>query len=281
MTTTSEQLMLPLHRDCQGWRKRRSSYRPARAVIDPSRYAVEAIEHRDAKRFVVEHHYSASYPADRVRVGLHRRGRAGGWDLVGVAVYSVPCNTASLRRWLGVGLKEGVELGRLVLLDDVPANGESWFIARATRIMLGLLPEVRSVLAYSDPVPRQTIDGDTVLPGHVGWVYQATNARYMGRGSKRTLLLAPDGRVVNGRALSKIRNEERGWRGAVRRIEEMGAASLKRGESPRSWLERVKPSFRRMRHPGNHVYGWTLGGADLRACAKPRPKQADRPREAA
>jgi hypothetical protein len=30
---------------------------------------------------------------------------------------------------------EAVELGRLVLLDDVPANGESWFIARAFELL--------------------------------------------------------------------------------------------------------------------------------------------------
>ena len=32
------------------------------------------------------------------------------------------------------------------------------------------LPEVRAVLAYSDPVRRTSMDGRIVLPGHVGTI---------------------------------------------------------------------------------------------------------------
>lgn len=46
---------------CQRWRRRRDSYRPAGEPIDPAEYDVVSIDELAAKRFVVEHHYSASY----------------------------------------------------------------------------------------------------------------------------------------------------------------------------------------------------------------------------
>ena len=151
---------------CQRWRGRRASYRPAGEVIDPRRYEVAPIDtDTEARAFVVAHHYSASYPAARVRVGLYRAGA-----LVGVAVFSVPAQAKALDV-LPCDRDEAVELGRLVLLDDVAGNGESWFVAQA-------FAELRrrgfaGVLSFSDPIERRAADGALVKPGHRGVVYQA------------------------------------------------------------------------------------------------------------
>ncbi len=109
----------------QRWRKQRARYRPAGEPIDPSRYAVDVIEgDKPARAFVQAHHYSGTYPAARARVGLYR-----GLELVGVAVFSVPCNSRTIPASApDLAALEGVELGRFVLLDDVPANGETWFL---------------------------------------------------------------------------------------------------------------------------------------------------------
>ncbi len=100
--------------------------------------------------------------------------------------------------------------------------------------------------------------------GHIGTIYQALNFGYFGKGSPRTLLLSKDGRVVSQRALSKIRNEERGADHAARQLVEMGAPERSLGEDPRSWVERALCSgaFDRLKHPGNHVY---LLGLDRRS----------------
>ncbi len=77
----------------QRWRERVGSYRPAGEPFDPCAHEVVAIpDDTTAKRFVVEHHYSSSYPAARWRFGLYERGA-----LVGVAVYSVPMRAEVLR----------------------------------------------------------------------------------------------------------------------------------------------------------------------------------------
>lgn len=117
---------------CQRWHLRRESYRPAGEPIDPSRYGVEVLGEGQARDYVVRHHYSGSYPAARCRVGLLRTTGASR-ELVGVAVFSVPAGPKVIGAWLPHldDPIEGVELGRFVLADDVPANGETWFLRRA------------------------------------------------------------------------------------------------------------------------------------------------------
>ena len=58
---------------CQRWRGGRDSYRPAGETIRTSDFEVAAFpEDAVAKRFVLRHHYSGSYPAARWRFGLYR-----------------------------------------------------------------------------------------------------------------------------------------------------------------------------------------------------------------
>lgn len=152
---------------CQRWRARRDTYRPAGEPIDTSRYEVAAIaDDRTAKAFVVAEHYSQSYPAARFRFGLYARGGA----LAGVAVVSHPPRESVLDALPGEGL-ERAELGRLVLLDSVPANGETWFLGRARlpRSLRGLptafrgdykRAEMSINLREGDPVLTIQVDGD-------------------------------------------------------------------------------------------------------------------------
>jgi hypothetical protein len=236
---------------CQRWRNHRTSYRPAGEPIDPSQYGVEPIEREVAKRFVETHHYSRTFPAARFCAGLfHRR------TLAGVAVFSVPMNQAVVPKYCGVRPNDGAELGRFVLLDSVPANGETWFLSRAFRT----LPKtILGVVSYSDPMPRSSVAGQIVKPGHVGVIYQAANAAYFGQSCKRTILLASNGEVISERALSKLRNGERGREYVREMLSGLGAKQLV-GESDEAFVVRLLKSdmFRRVRHPGNHTYAWSL-----------------------
>jgi hypothetical protein len=253
----------------QRWRARLTSYRPAGEPIDPRRYEVGTIANDNApKAFVERHHYSGSYPAARFRFGLYR-----GAELAGVAVFSHPCNDAVLTRVFPVPAREAVELGRFVLLDDVPGNGESWFIARCFEM---LRSDVAGVLSFSDPVPRATTDGQVVMPGHVGTIYQATNGVYLGRARGQVLRLLPDGTVFSHRNVSKIRLGHQGWRYAAAVLERHGAAPLAGDRA--EWLSRWLPRLtRRLPHGGNHRYAWALDRALRRhlAPAGAYPKQRD------
>lgn len=248
---------------CQRWRARRESYRPAGEPIDTHRYEVaELLQDTPARTFVEAHHYAASYPAARFRFGLFQ-----GESLQGVAVFSVPMRPEVLRPFPP---ELSAELGRFVLLDAVPANGESWFLARALELLhrKGLA----GVVAFSDPTPRQRQDGTLLFPGHIGTIYQASNATYAGRATPRTLHLLPDGRVFSDRAASKIRKLERGWRYAIEQLVQAGAPSPGLGEELTTWLRCWLPRVTQpLRHPGNHRYLLALDRAARRLLPAPQP----------
>ncbi len=239
----------------QRWRERRDSYRPAGEPIDPRHYEVASIVGKGAdamaSSFIRQHHYSGSYVAARFRFGLYWGGL-----LVGVAVFSQPVNDRTLDVIPGER-EERVELGRFVLLDRVPANGETWFLARAFEL-LGR-SWIVGVVSFSDPIPRSSSIGTVVFPGHVGTIYQAFNGVYLGRGTARTLRLLPDGTVLNDRSAQKVRARERGWEAVVELLERHGAARLQPGQDPGAWLSLWRGRLTRpLRHPGNHKYVWAL-----------------------
>ena len=254
------------------WRERESRWAPEHQLFRPSEFGVEIIPgDNEAKAFVELHHYSGSYPSARLRVGLYRKVGCLRSYLAGVAVFSVPCQKAALPCYLGTS--NGVELGRLVLLDEVGFNGESWFMARAFSALRRELPKLIGVLSYSDPLPRWTNTGSMVTPGHVGQVYQALNAAYLGTAKGRKLYLDCDGRTMSDRGLSKIRAMDKGWKYVAERLVEAGADPRRIGEEPGEWLDRVLPTFRTVKHPGNHVYVWRWTGQKPDSLPYPKRNQ--------
>lgn len=248
---------------CQRWTARREAWRPIGELFDPSRHDVAELDERDAKAFVCSHHYSASYPAARFRVGLFRSSSSAPRDLVGVAVFSVPMQERAIPKYTGLAAGAGVELGRFVLLDEVEANGETWFLGRAFELLQARRPEISAVLSYADPMPRETIDGRRVTPGHVGTIYQAHNGRYMGRARAETITIDTAGRVISRRSLSKLKHDERGAAYVYARLRAAGAPERRPLERGEDYVARAiaEGPFRRIRHPGNHAYAWPLGAS--------------------
>lgn len=253
----------------QRWFRGRDWYRPAGEPIATHRYEVTPMPgDAEAKAFVLEHHYSGSYPAARFRFGMYC-----GAELVGVAVFSVPMNARVLADLPGEP-SESVELGRLVLLDGVPANGETWFLGRCFALLRseGLV----GVVSFSDPTPRHTVAGNVVHPGHVGTIYQAHNAVYCGHASRRTLRLLPDGTVFGNRTHQKLRARERGWRYAADLLIRHGAPEP--DGDLRAWASEWVPRLTRpLPHPGNLKYLWALHRRDRKHLPEslPYPKLAD------
>jgi hypothetical protein len=236
----------------QTWR------RPEDGGFDAARYGVAEIAEMDAKAYVLARHYSGSYPAASQRYGLFDLADQ---RLAGVAVLSIPAQAKVLT---GVfpdlePYAESLELGRFVLDDEVAANGESWFLGQVGHAAAER--GTRGLVSFSDPLPRSGADGRTFMPGHVGTIYQASNATYTGRGTPRTLTVLRDGTVFSDRAAQKVRSQTRGHEYAEAILVGHGARVMRAGESPAAWLAQAlaDAGARLVRHHGNHRYAFRLG----------------------
>jgi len=274
MSGTNRGGLRPASPHCQRWQDGRHSFRhPADGGFDARRFAAIPLPEAIGRRFVTRHHYSATFPAARLVYGLttddDRLAIDGttidGRALVGVAVLSIPMTSTVLTNVFPTlePLQESLELGRFVL-TDTPANAESWFLARVFEHAADR--GIRGVVAFSDPMPRHRTlpNGQTeqILPGHVGLIYQATNARACGRSTARTLKYHPaSGTVLSERTLSKIRTRDRGAAAAERHLVTLGASLPRAGEHPHAWLRTALADIdtQKIRHPGNFRYAWATG----------------------
>ncbi|MBM0206657.1 hypothetical protein JNW90_29330 [Micromonospora sp. STR1s_5] len=259
----------------QRWRYGRHSWRrKSEGGFDSDRYTVEPIDQRPALEFVVAHHYSHSWCNDQLRYGLfeHREvwedGASAPRDvahLVGVIVLGVPIRREVLTNPLPglVPYVESRELSKLVLLDEVPANAETWAVTQAFN-HAAEEHHLRGVVAFSDPNPQllHHPDGTTTvaMPGHLGIVYQALNAAYCKTTKADRFIHLPDGTMMHPRALAKIRNGEQGRWGVVARLVDLGAQPPD-GEPDTAWLtaELARLGATTEQHEGKHRYVFRVG----------------------
>ncbi|MFB8236157.1 hypothetical protein ACFC58_06355 [Kitasatospora purpeofusca] len=245
---------------CQRWEGRRHAWRHVDdGGFDARHYEVGPVAEAAAKAFVVRHHYSGSYPAAVRRYGLF--DITGEFRvLAGVAVFGIPAGPRVLAHALPDlrPLEESLELSRFVLRTKCPGNSESWFLARCFE---GLRSSgVQGVVSFADPVPRRDAAGRVVAVGHVGTIYQATNAVYTGRATARSIKVLPDGRVLSERAVQKVRRQEPGHEYAERLLRSFGAEPLRAGGDPVQWLRGAlaDAGVRTVRHRGAHRYVFRL-----------------------
>lgn len=239
----------------QRWRDRHSTFvLPADGVFEPTGWQVRPLDEAAARDFVRQHHYSGTWVAAQHRFGLvHDTGLLGG-----VCVFGVPMSARVLTNAFPdlVPFSQAVELSRLVLLDDLAFNAESWFVARALRKLKA--EGIKAVISFSDPVPR-VHDGRLEFAGHIGTTYKASNAAYLGRGTARTLTMV-GGQVISDRSLQEVRAEERGAQYVVDRPVTAGASRPTAGTTGAQWLPGalVEAGATRLRHGGNHRDAFTL-----------------------
>ncbi|CRK56924.1 hypothetical protein [Alloactinosynnema sp. L-07] len=267
----------------QRWTNRIPTWRPAHeGGFDPDRYEVIELDELTARRFIARHHYAPTLPSTTLRYGMIDHGTDMA-QLVGVATFGVPMSRGTLTNVFPTlePYTETLDFNRLVLRDDVLANGESFFCAAAFR-MASRDHGLRGVVTFADPIPRWRVVGgrhELIKPGHVGIVYQALNFAAIGRSSPRTLVLLPDATVLTARAIAKVTSGERGARGVVDRLVAFGAPppdsldfatdgrlpgpvdSRQDRSTSAQWLRVALREIgaRRIRHPGNFRYALRLG----------------------
>ena len=278
---------------CQRWYQGWHSWTPRSAGgFQAEKYHVAAIPEAVARDYVLRHHYSSTYPCARRRYGLFVREETG-FELVGVAVFGIPMQARVLTSVLPdlEPYVSSLELSRFVLEGEpqspgriggrAPGNAESWFLARALRLLAA--DGVEAVVAFSDPVSR-CIDGRTLWPGHYGVIYQASSAVYTGRGTARTLTVLRDGTSLSARSISKVLRQESGHAYVERRLVAMGASARGISLDPATWLRDALDAVGavRIRHRGCHRFVLPTSSKARRSLriappALPYPKAVDLP----
>lgn len=160
---------------------------------------VAPVSGSDVHEFARRYHYTETGGAATWRWGLWH-----GPVLHGVVAYNLPTRTAC-ESVFGAEHHEHVwHMGRLILSDKSPRNSESRLIGGSLRAIERDYQNVWGVLTYA-----------AADVGHIGTVYQATNAIYSGTTGTEHYYIDTWGQrrsnYVNGARLSKELAVRRGW----------------------------------------------------------------------
>lgn len=132
----------------------------------------------DVRDFASRYHYARNAHTDGWRYGLWH-----GVTLYGVIVYNLPTRSVCECVFGPNHANHVLHMPRLVLSPDAKPNSESHLIGRSLRLLHVDLPDVWAVVTYAD-----------TTVGHIGYVYQATNALYTGTVAPRPYYLDAEGR---------------------------------------------------------------------------------------
>ncbi len=143
-----------------------------------SEITVKPIQRQDASSFVTQH-YLGRFPS----ISKYYFGVYSNDELIGCVIYGLPTSqyvatyiaTDPTTNQSLLTKDEVYELQRLFIVDKPGLkNIESSVLAKSNKLLHDLDKKVKVVITYADP-----------SSGHVGTIYQATNAIYQGKGQTR------------------------------------------------------------------------------------------------
>jgi len=132
-------------------------------------FDVEPAKREDVEVFI-QRHYLKKFPAGIKRIYAIYQKHTEGRHMVGMIIYGVPFMTAGKFLEPEVNSREVLELKRLYIDDIGVKNLESFVISQSLGLLKQDEPTIKVVLTFADD-----------LQGHVGGIYQATNAIYLGK----------------------------------------------------------------------------------------------------
>jgi hypothetical protein len=167
-------------------------------AVDLSNTEIVKVTCDEVEEFCERFHYSHTKGSALWRWGLSSNG-----ILIGVVAYNLPTRTTCESLFGKAGRFHVWHMGRLAMADDAPRNSES-------RLIAGSLREIQT--GYQDVWGVVTYAASDV--GHIGYVYQATNAIYTGKSTVHNYYTDSSGNrrsdYLSG-FVSKARAESMGW----------------------------------------------------------------------
>ena len=152
----------------------------------------------DVAEFCRRYHYTNTGGNMTWRWGLWH-----GVTMLGVVAYNLPTRPACEAVFGAEHYDRVWHMGRLSLADIAPPNSESRLIGGSLRAIEEFHPNVWAVLTYA-----------ATDVGHVGYVYQATNALYVGMSAPSHFYIDQAGArrpPKQGLNVSMEKARERGW----------------------------------------------------------------------
>ena len=130
---------------------------------------LKVINNAFAKQFMIENHYTKSCAKATISFGFYTEKE----ELSTVIVYGQPSGKY-LASSIYDGCKESecLELLRLFSYDWNVKNTESYCIAKSIKYIKENMKEIKVLISYAD-----------TSAGHIGYIYQASNWLYIGKGS--------------------------------------------------------------------------------------------------
>jgi hypothetical protein len=133
--------------------------------------------------------------------------RYGLWEgptLLGVVSYNLPTRETCESVFGPEHFDKVWHMGRLAMADDAPRNSESRLIALSLRMIQVSHPDTWAILTYA-----------ATDRGHIGYVYQATNAIYTGTGGDSHYFTDTAGQrrstFLDGKGVGAARAADLGW----------------------------------------------------------------------
>jgi hypothetical protein len=155
-------------------------------MIKPRDLVVAPCNPEDIRDFVETHHYS--HNTNGVKISKCFSITHAG-ELCGGVIFGALSTTAWKK--FADNEDEVLELRRLVLLDDVGKNAESYVVSKTIKWIKQHRPQVRVIVSYADPAY-----------GHSGIIYRASNFKYIGvSGDDKGYRDIESGKVYHSRAL--------------------------------------------------------------------------------
>jgi hypothetical protein len=132
-------------------------------------FDVEPAKREDVEVFIKKH-YLKTFPTGIKRIYAIYKKHVEGRQMVGMIIYGSPFMTAPKFLEPEVNPREVLELKRLYIDDIGVKNLESFVISQSLGLLKQDEPTIKVVLTFADDIQ-----------GHVGGIYQATNAIYLGK----------------------------------------------------------------------------------------------------
>lgn len=142
-------------------------------------------------------HYLKTWPVSITQIyGIYHKGSDR--KPIGMAIYGYPQKPGVTSLRLDIPTKEVLELKRL-FIEDIPTlpHIESYVLSKTLKMVKKEMPEIKVVITYADN-----------REGHLGTIYQATNAIYIGKSSgqlhKYAYILRGDKEAIKAKLASKF-----------------------------------------------------------------------------